>query len=211
MFRKYGVEYSTQCPKIQEKIKETTKERYGVEYASQCPEFQEKCKQTCIEKYGVEYSFQAEEVKDKIKETCIERYGVEYAIQNPDILEYCQSKSFKRKTYIMPSKNVITYQGYENFALDELLFEEQLDETDIITGCKNVPEIWYYDENNKKHRHYVDIFIPSQNKCIEVKSIWTLEKKQDCIILKQEAGKDLGYNYEIWVYNAKGEKVECYT
>ena len=53
----------------------------------------------------------------------------------------------------------------------------------------------YTDANNKKHRHYVDIYIPSQNRCIEVKSTWTLTK--DNVFLKQEAGKKLGYKYEI--------------
>jgi hypothetical protein len=45
---------------------------------------------------------------------------------------------------------------------------------------------------------------------IEVKSTWTAEKKKDNIFLKQEAGKKAGYLYEIWVYNGKGEKFECY-
>ena len=58
-----------------------------------------------------------------------------------------------------------------------------------------------------KHRHFVDIFIPSQNKCIEVKSTWTYQLKN--VLLKKQAGKQLGYNYEIWIYNSKGEKVEC--
>lgn len=26
----------------------------------------------------------------------------------------------------------------------------------------------------------------------------------------ETAAKELGYNYEIWVYNSKGVKVECY-
>ena len=30
------------------------------------------------------------------------------------------------------------------------------------------------------------------------------------IFLKQQAGKELGYNYEIWVYNNKGVRVEKY-
>lgn len=30
-------------------------------------------------------------------------------------------------------------------------------------------------------------------------------------MLKQNAAKELGYNYEIWVYNSKGEKVNCYN
>ena len=64
------------------------------------------------------------------------------------------------------------------------------------------------DEAGKKHRHYVDIFIPSQNKCIEVKSTWTASKKKDNIFLKQNAGKELGYLYEIWVYDGKGNLAE---
>ena len=43
-----------------------------------------------------------------------------------------------------------------------------------------------------------------------MKSTWTAEKKKDNIFLKLNAGKELGYNYEIWVYNNKGEKVNCY-
>ena len=83
-------------------------------------------------------------------------------------------------------------------------------EDEIKTGCKNVPTIWYNDENGKKHRHYVDIFIPSQNRCIEIKSTWTAKKKQDSIYLKQNAAKELGYKYEIWVYDGKGNRVKEY-
>ena len=93
--------------------------------------------------------------------------------------------------------------------IDELLKEGVLEE-EIINGCKNVPEVWYEDEQGKEHRYYVDIFIPSQNRCIEVKSTWTAEKKKDCIFLKQQALKEAGYECEIWVYNEKGEKLECY-
>ena len=57
----------------------------------------------------------------------------------------------------------------------------------------------------------MDIFIPSENKCIEVKSTWTAKKKKDNIFLKQNAGKELGYKYEIWVYDCKGNKVETYV
>jgi len=94
--------------------------------------------------------------------------------------------------------------------LDELIVYEKIDESDIITGCQNVPVIWYNDKLGKKHRHYVDIFIPSQNRCIEVKSTWTYTKQIDIVLLKQKAAKELGYKYEIWVYNNKKVKVKCY-
>ena len=107
------------------------------------------------------------------------------------------------KTYI----NYCIYGLLYNFIRNPKL---NIDENEIVTGCKNVPTIWYNDLEGKKHRHYVDIFIPFQNKCIEVKSTWTAEKNKDCIFLKQNAAKELGYEYEIWVYDAKGEKIECY-
>jgi hypothetical protein len=56
----------------------------------------------------------------------------------------------------------------------------------------------------------VDIFIPCQNKCIEVKSTWTFITQKETIFLKQQAAKELGYLYEIWVYDGKGNKVEFY-
>lgn len=112
---------------------------------------------------------------------------------------------------LWPSNKIIEIQGYENFALDELIINEKIDESDIITGIKNVPIIWYFDDkNNTKHRHYVDIFIPSQKRCIEVKSTWTAKKNEHNIFLKQKAAKELGYKYEIWVYNNKKEKINCY-
>lgn len=54
-------------------------------------------------------------------------------------------------------------------------------------------------KNEKKHRYYVDCFIKSQNRCIEVKSIWTAEKGKDVIFLKQKVLKDAGYKCEIWI------------
>ena len=47
-----------------------------------------------------------------------------------------------------------------------------------------------------------------QNRCIEVKSTWTAKKKKDTILLKQKAAKELGYDYEIWIYDRKANRVE---
>lgn len=74
-----------------------------------------------------------------------------------------------------------------------------------------MPECWYFDENKEKlRRYYVDIYIPSQNRCIEIKSTWTYEKKvNDNIYPKLNALKNLGYNCELWVYNGKKEIEKC--
>jgi hypothetical protein len=142
------------------------------------------------------------------KETCLKKYGVEHSSQNQEIMEKASKKSYQKKAYIFPSTRLEYIQGYEKYALDELLHNENIEEDKINIGCKNVPTIWYEDEIGKKHRHYVDIFIPSQNRCIEVKSTWTAIKKKDNIFLKQKAGKELGYQYEIWIYDGKGKLVE---
>ena len=231
MFDKYGVEYAAKSEHFRDKMKSTTLERYGVEHGTQSEEVKEKIRKTNLEKYGFEYGLQNEEVKEKrrlsnlekygfenplqreeIKEKCkqtnLEKYGVEYPSQNTEIYEKMNKTSYYIKEYILPSGNVINIQGYEHFALDELLQKENINENDIITGCKNVPTIWYNVESGKKHRHFVDIFIPSQNKCIEVKSTWTFKKQKEIVLLKKIAAKELGYLYEIWVYDNKGNKVD---
>ena len=126
-------------------------------------------------------------------------------MQNAESAEKHLHSTFKTKKYKLPSGKIIDYQGYENFALNELFKNEKIVEEDIITNRKDVPEIWYLDKNGKKRRHYVDIFIPSQNRCIEVKSSWTNQAKNN-VIEKKEYAEKLGYQYEIWIYDSKRNK-----
>ena len=188
---------------IKNNTKNTCLEKYGVDNILKLESVIQKRKQRCLEKYGNEIPLKTEYGKQIFRQTCLEKYGVENPQQNADIANKSSKNSYRRKSYTFPSGNQITCQGYEPFALDKLIKEENILENDIVTGCKNVPTIWYEDETGKKHRHYVDIFILSQNRCIEVKSTWTAEKNKDNIYLKQNAAKELGYNYEIWIFNAK--------
>ena len=206
---KYGVENVFQIDNIKEKIIKTNIKKFGAKNPNQNNDIRQKTKNTCLKKYGTETPLKSNIIRDKAKNYYLTNFGVEYNSQIPEIAEKAHKNSYKRKIYTLPSGKQIYCQGYEPFALNKLINEDIFEE-DIITGAKNVPTIWYNDESGKKHRHYVDIFIPSQNKCIEVKSIWTIEKKKDNIFLKQEAGKNLGYLYEIWVYNKNGEIIECY-
>jgi hypothetical protein len=205
---KYGVENPNQSSEIKIKIENTCLEKYGVKSPILIPEIIQKRKQACINKYGDEIPLKTELGKETVKQTCLEKYGVEYPQQNPKIAEKTSKNCYRRKTYIFPSGKEILCQGYEPFALDKLVKEDKILEEDIVTGCKNVPTIWYNDADGKKHRHYVDIYIPSQNRCIEIKSIWTAKQNKHNIFLKQNAGKELGYNYEIWIFNSKKELVE---
>lgn len=121
-------------------------------------------------------------------------------MQNADIAEKVSKTSYLLKEYILSNGNVIYLQGYEPFALDILL--QEYEESDIITSKQEVPEIWWnFKDDSTKHRHYVDIYIPSINKCIEVKSTWTYNKEEEKVLAKQLAAKTLGFDYEIWIFD----------
>jgi hypothetical protein len=230
MINKYGVEHNSQLENIKQQKRDKSIEKYGTEYVLQSPEIRIQIKQTNLQKYGVENPQQNKEinnktcstnmskfgcksptgdqfVKRKIYKTNMERYGVPHHSQNAEIAEKMLNNSYQRKEYTLPSGKSITYQGYENFALDELLFEEKISEDDIITERNRVPEIWYYDENNERHRYYVDIYIKSQNRCIEVKSNWTNQPK-NYVLEKKESAESLGYKYDLWIYDRKRNKIE---
>ena len=197
-------------PIIRQTYINTCLQKYKVKNTFQNETFKQKIIETNLKNNGVKFPQQSKIIRDKRINTYLKNYGYENPQQNSEIAEKTAKNSYRRKTYLLPSGKELICQGYEPFALDKLINEENIDENDIVTGCKNVPTIWYNDDSGKKHRHYVDIFIKSQNRCIEVKSTWTAEMKKSNIFLKQNSGKQLGYSYEIWIFNKKKEIVECY-
>jgi hypothetical protein len=206
-FKNSGYNYPMQNQETKEKSKQTSLNNFGVEHPSQSLEIKDKIKKNNLKKWGVEYTLQNEQIRQKGVDTCMRKYGVKNPIQNPEIAEKALS-GYKTKYYVFPSGKTVKYQGYENLALNELI--QTISENDILNSRTDVPSIWYTTDNGVKHRHYVDIFIPTKNLCIEVKSVWTITFASSNIYLKQQAAKDLGYKYEIWVYNKKEEKIICY-
>jgi hypothetical protein len=206
---KYGVDNISQLDSIKKKKEETCLKNYGVRYPGQSKQLQEKIVKTNLEKYGSIHPVQSHKIKEKIKETNLERYGVKHPQQNAECAEEYSKKSYKLKSYIFPSGKEIKVQGYENIALD-FLIDRGYNEDDIVTNRTEVPEIWWINKNNKKCRYYVDIFVKSENKFIEVKSTWTFgrDDKKEKIEKTKEAIKEKGYLYELWVINNKGKIIE---
>jgi hypothetical protein len=228
---KYGVDNISQLQSTKEKVKETNREKFGVDYPAKnpeiikkmvesnirirgvknpgcCPIVKEKMKQTSIEKYGVNYTFQSKEVRDKIHNTMIDRYGVKHALQNSDINERQINKAYSFKEVKTPSGKIVKMQGFEPYAYKILL--DTYTEDEIISNRKEVPEIWWVDGSNKKHRYYVDFYIPKDNFMVEIKSTRTFDKdnirgKIDGI--KKECLKR-GYKFEIWIIDAKGNIIK---
>jgi hypothetical protein len=208
--KKYGAKNVFETNEVKKKIKEKILVKYGVENPSQANEIKEKKKRAAIEKFGVNCVLQSEQVIQKTKITNIKKYGCENVSQNSSISEK-QQKSYKLKDYILPSGKILKYQGYEKYCLDSLLKNDKINENDIETSRKNVPELWYNDSKGKRRRHFVDIYIKSLKKCIEVKSTWTLKKHYDKVFAKQTFAKQEGYLYEIYVFDSKGKLVEKYS
>ena len=166
----------------------------------------EKSIETNMKNRGVPHTMQDPSVIEKVTLSNFKRYGG-HPMQNSEIMDKCFKNSHKYKEYPFPSGRIDLIQGYENWGLDDLI-KNAISEEDIITS-RNIKHKFYYDKQGKCARYYPDIFIPSQNKFIEVKSTYTYEVDKEVVLLKQKAVKDAGHFCEIWIYNDKREKVEC--
>lgn len=207
---RYNVENVSQNEEIREKQKRRMEEIYGVTYSFQSAELRAKSRETSMITYGVDHPMKTEEVKAKLRNTFQENYGVDHPMHDVDIFKKQQEACYQFHEYVLPSGEIIHYQGYEYFCLDELLEKENIKEYDIVTPhFKNdkLPKIWYWDDETEKHRrYYPDFYIPSLNKIIEVKSMYTYSDKRFFKInqLKAQACKKAGYNFEFRIYNGKG-------
>jgi hypothetical protein len=197
---KYCVKYPIQLPFFKQKRELTNMFKYGVKSCIQLSFFKNKRIQTSLKRYGVVNGIQNKEIKQKRENNCFEKYGVKYTVQlsNP-------YKKYKLKMYIFPNGPIQYVQGYEPFALDDLV-DHGYTSDEILTCRSDVPSIWYLGSDGKQHRYFVDIYIPKINKMIEVKSLYTYNKHLDTVQLKAKECIKQGYLYEIWIYNYKKEK-----
>jgi hypothetical protein len=147
---------------------------------------------------------------ERFKKTLMEKYGVENVFHCPEIFRKYLSSCFKRKQYISPVGKEYFLLGYEERVLD-ILFKELPLETIIYAGeDKEVPCFDYIGFDDKKHKYYPDIFIPSQNKIIEVKSDYTYNYNPLSNLAKALSVSET-HVYEIWVLDEKRvlEILEC--
>jgi len=196
MLERFGVAYPLQDPETMAIKNATCMDRYGVEYPQQLEAIQEKTRKTNLTLRGVEYTFQCENVK--------ERYGERNAAHVPEFMEkQLHTALHQRKEYMLPSGNIIHVQGYEPLALETFFAEENLAEEDIVFARRDVPAVFWTDAEGKTHRHYVDFYIQSQNRMVEVKSTYLLDRDRDEIMRKKKAAEERGFAYEIYVYDGK--------
>lgn len=198
---KYGFPVSFQNLLVKEKIKKTNIEKYGVPYPMMNKEIKDKANKRVMDVYNVDNVSQVPSIRDKMKENSLHRYGTLYPMQNSIISERSQNNMKKFKEYIMPSGKILKVQGFEPFALNNLL--KTYNENDIYTNRTDMPEIWYYMNSSYK-RYFPDIYIPKDNLIIEVKSIWTYDFFREEVKEKRKATQYLGFNYELRIYDKNG-------
>lgn len=201
--RKRGVDCAFQDPDVKKKIKQTLFQNYGVEHPGASQEIRKRISNTMMKKYGVKNAFQSEECKEKARETSMKKYGVSHPMQHPDVQQRQLRASFQFKEYKLPSGNTISYQGYENFLLSDLL-NENIPEADIILGHVNKPSVPYEFET-KQRMYFPDMYIKKSNTIYEVKSEYTYESWKEETHAKMQACVDHGYNAELRVYDKKGK------
>ncbi len=191
----YGVEYPMQSKEIKNKSKQTVLEKYDVENISQVDEIKQKKIETTRKHYNVDNPFQSEIIKEQMKVTNLKNLGVEYPAQAG-----INATGFKHKPYTFPSGKISPVQGYEPKLLDELVLIYE--ENEILTDRKDMPEFWYFTEDNKEHRYFPDVYIPKDNLIYEVKSEWTLEqeKKKGTYNLKKQSVIDAGFKFILKIY-----------
>lgn len=218
---------------IQEKVKKarnTFKEKYGVEWSSNLETQKEKSRKTKLEKYGNEkYNNSRKASKTRIDKTVeeknsinqlrrstnLERYGVENVLLTKTTASKINKGNTSIKEYILPSGKSIGVRGHEPYALDIIFNELSYNEVDVIIHddySDYAIEIFEYEALNRHRlKYYPDIYIPKENRVIEVKSQWWwdgngLEKYRSRLennLRKRQAVLDKGYNYEVWIFENK--------
>lgn len=206
---RYGSEHALNNLEVKEKSKATNNLKYGGNSSMCSEEIKNKSKETNQKKHGVDWYVQSEDFKKKFTEKMLANYGVEHALHYTPSYEKSLETSYRKKIFVFPSGRAEKIQGYEGFALWELL-DSNCPEEDIIVSNEDMEtytgKIWYFDSQKKSRKYYPDIFLKSENKIIEVKSKYTYETNISINKAKRKVCLDLGIAFEFWIYDAKGLK-----
>jgi len=175
-------------------------EKFNVDNVFKSPIIIQRIKANRFKRTGYMSHMQDPEFKEYFDNLCFERTGYYNPFSDPKIMEKALENGYKNKKITLPSGNIINYRGYEHVAINYLL--QYYSELEIETKPSNIPKI-KFAFNGKDGIYYPDIFIPSENRIIEVKSTWTYKKDLEKNLTKQQACLDYGYNFEFWICSDK--------
>lgn len=191
-----------------ERTRQAVREKYGVDNVFQLEDVKNLSRLTCLKKYGVAYNLQRNELKESNRNWMIqmnaelnEKFGTTNIMHVPEFFEKSQTNNnrFKHKFFTFPSGNRVKVQGYEPQALQQLL-DEGFTEDELVVSSKVKPKIKYFFDGSQR-RYYCDIWIPSRNLIVEVKSDYTWNKAIEKTIEKVKATVSSGFNYRLIKFN----------
>jgi hypothetical protein len=214
-----------------QKARKTFKEKHGVEWGSKLDSQKEKSRRTKLEIYGNERYNNSDAISitniiisisekalinEKRRRTNREKYGIENVLMRADVRSKSARSNSIGKEYTLPSGNIIFVRGYENYVLDSLFADRYL-EDQIITDDhfkfrkSAIPTFSYVDVARHLMKYFPDIYIPHENRIIEVKSEWWWDgagskkyaSRLENNLRKQKAVVEADYNYEVWIYKSK--------
>lgn len=189
-------------PQTQAKIEETNLAKFGVKHPWNIGEV----RSTMIEKYTLKHGCSPQVIgKQKRLDTWQQKYGC-HPMQTPEILKKALGRRFSPKIFILPSGREITLMGFEPNALHQILNDGTYLEADF--DFDNVPPIFY-----GKHRYFPDFWLPKYNLIVEVKSTYTgfNARYLPVNILKEQAVKGGGFDFQLWVWDPKTKIVTIKT
>jgi len=229
LLERYGVNHNFLIPEVQVKKKETFINNYGYDSPSKNEDIKFKIIKTNLERYGgnspmcnliikqkaintYNNNYVFDEIKKqslifKREETMYNTYGVKYWIQNTDNFDrLTKSKKTSYKLININNKNYFI-QGFEDYALIEILLKKYTIE-DILISNKEIEEeigkIYYVSD--KKHRYFPDFYLTTDKIIYEVKSEYTYQSDIEINNLKKEACLLLGYGFEFLIIKNKEYK-----
>lgn len=216
-----------QIKQSRQKASQTFKQKYGVEWAAQSGMQKNKSKQTKLERYGNEHysgweksaaknrSKTAEEqeaINQTRRQTNLEKFGVECSWLKPESIANSRKSNALGKDYILPSGKVVGIRGHEDKALDRLFALGYKEDEILIHDNHEVyklPVFKYVDTRRHHMNYYPDIYIPKENKIIEVKSPWwwdgngneKYKSRLENNLRKRAAVLKESYTYEVWIFD----------
>jgi hypothetical protein len=194
MMDKYGADYYVQS----EHCKKVMMDKYGAEYYIQS----KNCRQEMMDKYGHEWFIQSE----RYKQIMMEKYGAESPMQCPELFRRAQQASFRRRAYVSPDGETFMVLGYEDAALDDLLYNQGIQ---VVYAGEDprIPVYTYYDEDGKAHKYYPEIYIPEENRVIDVKSMYVYNRDPERTLWKALSVSEDAL-FELRLYDDRREMVE---
>jgi len=211
------------------RAKETFRKKYGVDWSSQSDIQKIKSKNTKLERYGVATYNNSEitrlknknksvqeknQINKKRRVTNLKLYGVENCFLKPSNISKSNKGNASIKDLVFPSGKKIGVRGYEPNAINTLLASGYYEDDLIVHNDYSeisIEVFEYVNTNKHKSKYYPDIYIPKENKIIEVKSRWWWDGNGDAKyknrlennLRKRQAVLAKGYSYELWLYENK--------